>query len=211
MPVAGTTEQRWVLTVGNGRYLVGTFDGATFTAETPLLPGDAGANTYAAQTFSDIPAHDGRRIQIPWMRDGKYPNMPFTQQMGFPCTLTLRLAPDGPRLSRWPVGEIAKLYAGETQRRDIALQPGTDYPLPDTGSELLDVEAEFTLTPGATAFGLRVRGADVRFQVADSGTLSCLGRHVSLAPEAGGRVKVRLLLDRTSLEVFGNEGQASLT
>ena len=68
------------------------------------------------------------------------------------------------------------------------------------------------MTPGATAFGLRVRGADIRFQVADGGgTLSCLGRHVSLAPEAGGRVKVRLLLDRTSLEVYGNEGQASLT
>ncbi len=211
MPIQGTKEQRWVFTAANDRYEVGTFDGQTFTPQTPLLRGDAGRNFYAAQTFSDIPAHDGRRIQIPWMRGGEYPNMPFTQQMGFPCALTLHMAPDGLRLFRWPVREITKLYAGETKRHNVTIEPGTDYPLPGTASEELDVQAEFSLTPGAAAFGLRVRGADIRFQAADGGMLSGLGRQAALAPEAGGRVKVRLLLDRTSLEVFGSDGQVSLS
>ena len=57
-----------------------------------------------------------------------------------------------------------------------------------------------------------MRGADIRFQVdGSSGTLNCLGRQTALTPEPGGHVKLRLLLDRTSLEVFGGEGQASLT
>ena len=101
IPVAGTKEHRWVFMSANDHYLVGAFDGKTFAPETPLLRGDAGASFYAAQTFSDIPARDGRRVQIAWMRGGDYPGMPFTQQMSFPCTLTLHSTPDGPRLYRW--------------------------------------------------------------------------------------------------------------
>ena len=145
LPLEGTTEHRWVFTAGNGHYFVGRFDGETFTPETPALTGDAGANTYAAQTFSDIPAPDGRRIQITWMRDGQYPNMPFNQQMGFPCTLTLHPTPEGPRLFRRPVREIADLYSGAAQKQNVTLQPGTARPIPAAGSELLDMEAEFAL------------------------------------------------------------------
>ena len=46
---------------------------------------DYGANYYAVQTYSDIPAGDGRRIQIAWMNGGSYPKMPFNQQMSFPA------------------------------------------------------------------------------------------------------------------------------
>ncbi len=211
MPVEGTKEQRWLFTSANGRYFVGSFDGKTFTPETPLLPGDAGANFYAAQTFSDVPAHDGRRIQIAWMRDGKYPDMPFNQQMSFPCVLTLHMASDGPRLYRWPVKEIAKLYGSAVKQQHVTLSPGTDAAVPATAGDLWDIEAEFAPSPGATAFGLRVRGTDIRYQTANGGVLSCQGRQTALAPEAGGRVKLRLLLDRTSLEVFGGGGQVSLT
>ncbi len=210
LPLEGTGQSRWIFTSANGSYLVGTFDGKAFRPETPILPGDGGANTYAAQTFSDIPAHDGRRIQIAWMRDGRYPNMPFNQQMSFPCTLTLRQTSEGPRLFRWPVAEISKLYGGvETHPRRITVQPGAGYAIPSAKSDLLDIEAEFAPVPGATAFGLRVRGADVRYD-AVAQTLSCLGRTTALAPEAG-RVHLRLLLDRTSLEVYGSRGRVSLT
>ena len=45
-------------------------------------------NSYAAQTWSNIPNNDGRRIQISWMRQ-ILPNMPFGQFMSFPHSLTL--------------------------------------------------------------------------------------------------------------------------
>jgi fructan beta-fructosidase len=211
LPIAGTKEQRWVFTAANDAYLVGIFDGTKFVPETPVLPGDAGTSFYAAQTFSDIPARDGRRIQIAWMRGGDYPNMPFNQQMSFPCALTLHATPDGPRLFRWPVKEIATLYGKAIQQHNITLQPGADRAVPVPTGELWDIEAEFAPSPGATAFGLRVRGTDIRYQTASGGTLSSLGRQVSLTPEPNGRVTLRLLLDRTSLEVFGNGGQVSLT
>jgi sucrose-6-phosphate hydrolase SacC (GH32 family) len=69
LPVDGEPgETRWVLTAASGEYMVGTFDGATFTPETPKLKGHRGRGFYAAQTFSDIPAADGRRIQIGWLQ-----------------------------------------------------------------------------------------------------------------------------------------------
>ncbi len=211
MPIAGTKEHRWVFTAANGHYLVGAFNGTTFAPETPLLPGDAGASFYGGQTFSGIPARDGRHIQIAWMRGGEYPNMPFNQQMSFPCTLTLHAATDGPRLFRWPVKEIATLYGTPIQQHSIMLLPGADHAVPVPAGDLWDIEAEFAPTPAATAFGLRVRGTDIRYQTASGGTLSSLDRQVSLTPEPIGRIKLRLLLDRTSLEVFGNGGQVSLT
>jgi fructan beta-fructosidase len=57
---------RWVFYGGNGRYLVGRFDGKTFTQESGPHPIQAGNCFYASQTYTDVPPADGRRILIPW-------------------------------------------------------------------------------------------------------------------------------------------------
>jgi len=209
MPIAGTKEHRWVFTTANGHYQVGAFNGTTFTPETPLLPGDVGASFYGGQTFSDVPARDGKRIQIAWMRGGEYPNMPFNQQMSFPCALSLHATPSGPRLYRWPVKEIATLYGTPIRQRDAMLAPGVSHTVALPG-DLWDIEAEFAVSPGVTVFGLSLRGTDIRYEAAAGGTVSCLGRKAPLAARLG-HVTLRVLLDRTSLEVFGNGGQCSLT
>lgn len=209
MPVEGTTERRWVFTAADDHYEVGTFDGTTFTPQTPPLAGDAGASFYAAQTFSDIPAADGRRIQISWMRGGVYPSMPFNQQMSFPCTLTLHDTPTGPCLFRWPVREISTLYAATTHQQNVMVTPGAAHPVTTLSGDLWDVEATFAPGADVTAFGLRLRGADIRYDVS-GGTLSCLGRQTPLALSSG-KVTLRFLLDHTSLEVFGGGGAASLS
>ncbi len=109
--------RKWVFTAANGQYLVGVFDGEKFTPEQPLQQVDFGANYYAVQSYSDIPPADGRRIQIAWMTGGSYPQMPFNQQMSFPCELTLRKTEDGLRMYRWPVKEISNLYEKEQRWR----------------------------------------------------------------------------------------------
>ena len=38
--------------------------------------------------------------------------MPFNQQLSFPCELTLRSTPRGPRLFKWPVKEIESQLGG---------------------------------------------------------------------------------------------------
>ncbi len=75
MNVAGEPEAatKWVLTVANGKYIVGSFDGRRFSPEQEVRQVDHGRNFYAVQSYSDLPASDGRRIQIAWMRDGQYP------------------------------------------------------------------------------------------------------------------------------------------
>jgi len=78
----------------------------SFKFEGKSQKGDFGSNTYAAQTFSDIPEKDGRRIQIAWMRRAIYLGMPFDQQMSFPCELTLRDVGGNLTMFRYPVSEI---------------------------------------------------------------------------------------------------------
>ena len=193
MPVQGSpAEHKWVFTAANDRYLVGTFDGHTFTPETEVLPGDYGANFYAVQTYSDIPRADGRRIQIAWMRGGEYPEMPFNQQMSFPCGLTLHQTPDGPRLFRQPVREIAALYTGKHEWHDQALAPGDD-PLRALAGDLWDIQAEFEVGTAA-ALWFQVRGAEVRYDVRAQ-TVTALGRTAPLKLK-DGRLILRLLVDR---------------
>ncbi len=96
-------EKLWVLTAASSEYRLGTFDGRQFMPRTPMLPGHRGNAFYAAQTYSDIPARDGRRIQIGWGQIAT-PGMPFNQMMTFPCELKLRSTHRRPA-ALFPAGE----------------------------------------------------------------------------------------------------------
>lgn len=192
---------KWVFWGANGCYLLGAFDGETFVPEEGPCRLDSGANFYAAQTWSDIPEADGRRIQIGWMNGGQYPGMPFNQQMSFPCALSLRSTPAGVRLCQMPVREIECLREDSVIRTDVALLPGRL--LDALASELLDIEAE--IEPWrAKAVEWSIRGNAIRYD-AEKHLLSCCGKeaHVDLA---GGLLRLRILLDRTSLELFSGDG-----
>src|SRR5262249_54401050 len=132
------------------------------------------------------------------------PGMPFNQMMCFPCTLSLTPTAQGPRLRWWPVDEIEALRgtAHSVSGLPRPLKPGEN-PLAGVHGELFDIQAEWELGT-ATAVGLNVRGTEIRFDV-DNQTLTCGSRSAPLAA-AGGRVRLRLLVDRTSLEIFGDGG-----
>ena len=61
----------------------------------------------------------------------------------------------------------------------------------------------------AREVGLIVHGVRVSYQTS-SQELTCLGCSAQLEP-IDGRIHLRLLVDRTSLEVFGNQGLVSMT
>ncbi|MDB5292517.1 MAG: sacC [Phycisphaerales bacterium] len=208
MPLDGDKpDTRWVFTAANGKYLVGAFDGQTFKPQGAPRQVDFGRNFYAVQTYSDIPEVDGRRVQIAWMNGGKYPRMPFNQQMSFPCVMTLRNTPDGPRLFRMPVKEIESLYAKEHKLVDVAIKPG-DNPLAEFSGDLFDIEAEIEVGD-AQEVGITARGESITYLTKEK-KLSALGAAADLEP-INGRMKLRVLIDRTSIEVFGNDGRVSLT
>lgn len=206
LPVDGSAKNtRWVFLGGNGSYLIGRFNGEAFTRESGPHTADHGANFYATQTWSDTP--DGRRIQIAWMRGGRYPEMPFNQQMSFPCVLSLRSMPDGIRLCREPVREIAALREKTRQWKGVPLRPGEN-PLKGISGDLFDIEAEIEVGQAAEV-GFTIRGETVAYNVSER-RLSALGRSAEMLPEKG-RIRLRLLVDRTSIEAFGNGGAVSMS
>ncbi|MBL7201802.1 MAG: glycoside hydrolase family 32 protein [Anaerolineae bacterium] len=206
LPVDGDPgDTRWVFWGANGTYLLGTFDGATFLPQGEAQRYDWGGNSYAAQTWSDIPVEDGRRIQIAWARVD-LPGMPFNQFMTFPCELTVRTTPEGLRLFSQPVREIETLRRRTLSWHGERIEPGRDLS-PGTVGELLDVQVKFSCE-GPAAFGLDLGGTQVVYD-AKRAQLTCAGRTAPLRP-VDGRVRLRVLVDRASVELFGSDGQTAL-
>lgn len=94
LPVDGDKNHtKWVMYGATGTYMLGSFDGKVFTPEAGKYCYTTGS-IYAAQTYNNIPASDGRRIQIGWGRVS-HPGMPFNGMMMLPTELTLRTTKDG--------------------------------------------------------------------------------------------------------------------
>lgn len=203
LPVDGDQKNmKWVLYDARFHYWIGSFDGKTFKPEAGPLRGDYGSNFYAAQSWHNT---KDRRIQIGWMRNGRYPEMPFNQQMSFPCELVLRTAGKGIKLFRCPVREIEKLYAEQSELTDVILSPDGN-PLSDISGDLFDIEME--IEPGdAAEFGIRLHETAVTYA---KNKVSCLGCTAG-APPIDGRLKLRILVDRASVEVFANDGEVSMS
>jgi len=208
LPIDGNPKNtRWVFWGANNTYLLGTFDGKTFEKESGPHPSNWGGNCYAAQTWSDIPPSDGRRLQIAWMHRGKYPGMPFNQQMSFPTELTLRTTPEGVRLYKKPVREIENLHAKRHAWAGRALAPGGENLLAGLEGELFDIRAEIELGK-ATAVGFTLRGQKVQYDVGGKKVVA-LRMTAPLAP-VDGKIRLQILLDRTTIEVYGNDGLISM-
>ncbi len=202
LQVTGTDERRWVLYAADGKYVVGEFDGRQFKAESgkhQLWHG----NFYAAQTYSDAPS--GRRIQIGWANGVIFPGMPFNQQMTVPVELTLRKTNDGVRMFAEPVPELASLRTKTQEWKNFVLKPG-DNPFKEITGELFDIRIEFASNE---TVGFSLRGVPVVYD-AKKQELTCGKIKAPLKPK-NGRVRLRLLQDRASIEAFANDGQLAIS
>ncbi len=203
LPVDGDKNNtRWILYGGSGDYLIGQFDGKEFKKQTESIPFQRGNCFYASQRFNNIPEEDGRRIQIAWGRVAM-PGMPFNQQMLFPVELTLRTTDEGIRMFAEPVREIETIHGRRHTWKPTILKPGENLLSGITG-ELFHICAQFT--PGdAPEFGFVIRGEPVVYNV-EKKELSCKGKSAELKP-ADGKIRLEILVDRTSIEIFGNDGR----
>ena len=206
LPVDGDAcNTRWVFWGANGTYRIGSFDGKIFLTEGPPERFDWGGNSYAAQTFSDLPSEDGRRIQIAWARV-VLPGMPFNQHLTFPTELTLRTTDEGIRLHAEPVREIEEIHGDRHEWSDEVLRPGRNLLFGMEG-ELFDIRAE--LEPGgASEFGFVIRGVPVTYDVQEQ-VLACKDAMAPLEP-VDGKIRLQILVDRTFIEIFGNDGRVCL-
>ena len=226
-------DLRWVLWAADSRYLVGSFDGESFVADAAQgadaeLRQQPLGTAYAAQTWSDVPAHDGRVLQIAWLRTTP-PGMPFTHCMTVPCELTLRSTPSGVRLCSAPARELQALRRDHRRWRGLVLDPGAMPPpaapffgvparygdwgmrplarVPDTAEVVVEID------PGdADYVAVALRGVWIVYD-AGARALSCAaGRHGSAGTSGvaieleRGLLRLHVLLDRASIEVFGAGG-----
>ncbi|MGX5716578.1 GH32 C-terminal domain-containing protein [Arthrobacter sp. MAHUQ-56] len=192
---------------------------------------DWGRDYYAAVSFGNVP--DGKRIMLGWMNNWDYgqstPTTTWRGTMALPREVTLTQTGQGPRLRQKVVAQAdalkntAAAYS-TAQAQDI--QPGTTS-LPVSG-DVVQIDAEFS--PGtASSFGLKVLGSGtqatrVGYSVPAARTFidrtnsGTTGFHpafpsVDDAPVqlVNGRLHLRLYVDRASVEVFAQDGLATLT
>jgi sucrose-6-phosphate hydrolase SacC (GH32 family) len=211
LPVDGDPKnKKWVMVMIDGSYIVGTFDGHTFytLSGKPAVTSDRirslvveNGNYYATQTWHNMP--NERRVQITWMRGDKFPEAPFNQQMTIPSELTLHSTEEGPRMRMNPIRELETLRTRTHEWTDVVLKTGTN-PLSGLKGELLDLEVELESSAGSeTIFDMH--GTEVAYD-SETQTLSCGGLSSRLNP-VDGVIRLRILLDRTSIEVYGNDGR----
>jgi sucrose-6-phosphate hydrolase SacC (GH32 family) len=204
LPIDGDTNRmKWVLVRGDGKYSLGEFNGVEFKEETAQFESDSGPNFYATQSWEGAPG--GRRVQAAWMRevrDVAYPEMPFNQQVTFPRELTLRTTLEGPRLYRQPIRELAQLHDGEDVWINRTLRANQSLPLVPIG-DLFRLQAEVNLDERAT-LTLNVRGSKISFTRTN---MSCSAKSVAL----GKLTNFEVLIDRTSIEIFANDGATSMS
>jgi sucrose-6-phosphate hydrolase SacC (GH32 family) len=147
---------------------------------------------------------------IGWMNQGnnsvfQKAGMPFNQQMSFPNTMELRTTPEGVRLYRWPVKEVEKLYTKSYKFKNLSVEK-TEKELSSVKAELIDLSIEFE---PKNSIKLIIRGLEVAYD--QKSGMFAFGTSKVAAPTIDGKVKLRVLLDRASIELFANEGAAVST
>jgi sucrose-6-phosphate hydrolase SacC (GH32 family) len=133
-------------------------------------------------------------------------DMPFSQGMFFPVSLSLRTTPDGLRMCPWPIAEIERLYDKKHEWHNLAVTSERSFS-PDVNDELFDVDLVMVPSPEASV-GIAVGGAVIRY---DGQRLTCSGPGdavwmAKIQPDAEGRISLRILKDRTTVEIFGSGG-----
>jgi sucrose-6-phosphate hydrolase SacC (GH32 family) len=206
LPVDGDAAKRkWVLQDASGAYLLGSFNGETFSPDS-LTPQRMNASTdfYASQTFYRRTFTDDRVVQIGWIRGGSA-TAPWNQALTFPTEVRLRTFPEGVRVARTPIAEIASLR-GTPQHLGAAVVAAQVNALASLSGRAFDLELVIDrAATTASALTFRLGSATFVYDVA-------MGKiwGATVSPRAG-RVTVRILRDWGQYEVYVNDGEVSYT
>ncbi|MCH5224906.1 MAG: GH32 C-terminal domain-containing protein [Muribaculaceae bacterium] len=223
---------------GSGvQYFIGDFDGKTFTSDTnpdgtvPTKWLDFGKDNYAVVSWSDAP--DGRRPVIGWMSNWQYaadvPTVQFRSANTLPREMELFADADGElHVASVPSPELEKLrgkIVSSAENKNISPK-GSHYKLPADGICEIDVtfQAEdnelvtFTIdNPDGEKVVMKYdnKNHTMSFDRRQSGVVDFSDKFpaVTSSPtfEKDGKINLRIFIDRSSVELFGNNGQFVMT
>ena len=221
------------------QYFIGDFDGKTFKADTdatgniPTKWMDFGKDHYATVSWSDAP--DNRRTAIGWMSNWQYagevPTMQFRSANTLPRDLSLFTASDGELyLASTPSPEMKALRGKPTvnvRNADIR-KKAVSYPLPAANGGVCEILVDINTRKSSKINLILANNAGEKvvmlYDVA-AHTLSFDRREsgivdfsqdfpaVTVAPtfEENGKISLRIFIDKSSIEVFGNDGRFTMT
>lgn len=205
LPVDGDkSKTKWVMYGASASYMIGSFDGKVFKPESGKHYYTTGS-IYAAQTFTNMPENDPRRIQIGWGRVS-HAGMPFNGMMLLPTELQLRTTKNGPRLISRPVketeqlfdkvGQWAALSADEANAKLKSLASTDQFRIKTT------IKLSHATSAGLSLFGQRILDYDMN---------SNLVNGVFYSPEdmTSMEITADIYVDRTTAEVFIDNGAYS--
>ena len=185
---------------------------------------DYGLDFYAPQTLLSA---DGRRIMIAWMQNwdttGSQPDdAQWFGQMTFPRELTIRNG----RLYQVPLRELASLHGRRVAYKNIPVHEEVSL----TGVYGRTVDMTVTVKPGDdqgyemfrikfakgsqhySAITYRTSTSTLRMSRTHAGfNRDFVHERKCMVRNRGGEIKLRLLLDRYSAEIFVNDGEQALT
>lgn len=221
------------------QYFVGDWDGRTFTADTDedgkiaVKWLDYGKDNYALVSWSDAP--DGRRTALGWMSNWQYaaevPTMQYRSANTLPREIGLFRAADGAvYASSKPSPELIELrdkLVVNASKTTVG-KKGRSYQLPSANGGiceiLLDIEAQ---KADSVMITLANKAGDEVVMCYDNAahTVSFDRRRsglvdfsegfpaVTVSPtfEENGKVSLRIFVDRSSIELFGNDGRFVMT
>jgi len=205
LPIDGDKgKTKRVMYGASNTYMLGSFDGKKFTPESGKHQYTTGT-IYAAQTYSNIPEADGRRIQVGWGRVAQ-PGMPFNNMMLLPTELTLHTTKNGVRMFSNPVKETEQLFEPVKQWKDLksddANQKLKEFYKADRLRIKTTIKLSHATEAGFNLFGQRIIGYDMNFNTING---------VFYSPEnmTSMELTADIYIDRTSIEVFIDGGAYS--
>ncbi|MCP3028477.1 GH32 C-terminal domain-containing protein [Halobacillus sp. A5] len=224
---------------GSGmQYFVGDFDGETFTNENSseeILWTDYGADYYAAVEWSGIEGDQGQKYWLGWMSNWQYanetPTTTWRSSMSLPRTMELTDTEAGTRLKQTPVSLNSIRDKKQKDSYSNEVISGNSSLLSEFSGDTYELVAEFDVSnSSAEEFGFRIRKGEeeeyttVGYHAAaeelfvdrtssdefDYGN-NVADRHEGNLPVSDGKVKMRIFVDRSAVEVFGNNGETVIT
>ncbi|QGQ45430.1 levanase [Metabacillus sediminilitoris] len=224
---------------GSGmQYFVGSFDGKTFKNENPtdqVLWTDYGADFYAAVEWSGIEGENSEKYWLGWMSNWQYanntPTSTWRSSMSLPRKMELTQTEEGLRLKQTPVSIDSIRDNSQKVSFENKVISNESHLLDDFSGDTFEMIAEFDVSSStASEFGFEVRkgstdeftkiGYDVANQKLfvdrtnsdsfDYGN-NVVNMHEGPLPVSDGTVKMHIFVDRSAVEVFGNNGETVIT
>jgi fructan beta-fructosidase len=208
------------------QYFVGAFDGKTFASansKEETLWADYGPDNYAGQTWSDVPANDGRRISIGWMSNTRYcttePTLPWRGALTIPRELSLIETKNGFRLAQAPVRELQEIRGEElvyadtpTAGQTLEIESTLDRDRDESFAVCVGADDRTRTTIGYDAARRTIYVDRTKSRAGKSFHGDFPGRYTApILSHSAEKIPLRVFVDRTSVEVFADNGLSVLT